>query len=86
MRAEGWRRRRQRTLDFARACGVSAWVPNASMIAAAEDRTAGMVALYMHHGGRTQDLGCLVRSAYLQGAQDAAMIAARMRAGERPDR
>lgn len=82
MRAATYKRRRQKTLWFARACGISAWIPTAGMIDAAEERTQGMVALYMHHGARAQDLGVLVRSAYLQGAQDTAMIAARLQQGE----
>ena len=69
---------RQRQLLYARACGVSGWVPRQAWIDAAQERTEGMVSLFMHHGAKASDLPILVRSAYLQGAQDAAMVATKL--------
>ena len=64
---------------------VSAWIPPQNWIDAAEDRTEGMVGYYIfnqRNGQRgLEDLKTLVRSAYLQGAQDAAMVAARTTLG-----
>ena len=78
MNRETWKRRSQRHLLYARACGVKAWIPGRPQIEAAQERTEGFIALFMHHGAKAEDLPTLVRSAYLQGAWDAACVAATM--------
>ena len=61
----------RKSVEFSRQVGVKAYIPTPAQIAAAEDRTAGMVAMYVRHGAKTEDLCTLVRSAYLQGVWDA---------------
>lgn len=78
MGRETWKRRTQRHLIFARACGIKAWIPAKPQIDAAQERTEGMVSLYMHHGAKAEDLPVLVRSAYLQGVWDAGCAMAMM--------
>jgi len=73
---------RQRHLLYARACGVSAYIPRPEFVAAAQEGTDGMLALFTHYGCRMTDLPVLVRSAYLQGAWDAATMAAKMYDGQ----
>lgn len=71
-------RKAKRHLIYARCCGIKAFIPNAGQIEAAQDRTEGMVALFMHHGAKAEDLPVLVRSAYLQGVWDAGCTMAMM--------
>jgi hypothetical protein len=65
--------------------GVSAWMPSAGSIEAANDRTEGMVGFFLSCCHRynpviwQDQLYTLARSCYLQGAADAAMVAAQMR-------
>ena len=63
-------------------CQVSCYVPSEQLVSAAAERTEGMVYLFVMEGRSGEkwmdDLHTLVRSAYLQGAQDAANVAAEM--------
>jgi len=74
--------KREKFRRHTKLCDVSCYVPPQSMVAAAEERTEGMVSLFVMEArsGRQwmDDLRTLVRSAYIQGAQDAANIAAKM--------
>jgi hypothetical protein len=77
--------RRARLLQISKREQITAYNPTPELIAAAEERTAGMVE-YFRLAVREADwntgwdyLERLVRSAYLQGAQDAANVAAQWR-------
>jgi hypothetical protein len=79
---------RERLLRISKQDQVTAYVPAHGLIAAAEERTEGMVNYY-REAARGADwkhewdyLERLARSCYLQGAQDTANVAAKMRAGE----
>lgn len=66
---------------------VSAWVPSAELTKLAHERTEGMVGYFLACANRDPtrwlyDLDTLARSCYLQGAGDAAMVAAQMRRQE----
>ena len=77
--------RQEQLLQISKREQLTAYTPKAGLIAAAEERTAGMVE-YFRWAVREADwktewdyLERLVRSAYLQGAQDAANVAAQLR-------
>ena len=63
-------------------CEVSCFVPPPELVAAARERTEGMVWLFVMESRSgekwMEDLQTLVRSAYIQGAQDAADVAAKL--------
>jgi hypothetical protein len=50
---------------------VKAWIAPKHMVAIAAERTDGMVAAFMSRGARVDQLSTLVRSAYMQGLNDA---------------
>lgn len=91
MKPETRIRKRQAKLHYARAQGVSAYVPPAAQVRAAQERTEGMVAYFEMASARadreqySRMLQELARSCYLQGARDVAEVAARMQNGERFD-
>lgn len=47
------------------------FIPPAAMQKIATERTEGMIGIYMYYGARTAHLPLLVRSAYMQGVNDA---------------
>lgn len=84
-----WRSRR--LLQISKTEQITAYNPPPELVDAAQERTEGMVEYYKEIVHRTELLDWrtqfdylerLARSCYLQGAQDAANVAARLRAGE----
>jgi hypothetical protein len=67
---------------------VTMWTPRKEWREAAQERVEGMVGYFLNCTDRRSlmqwqnDLYTLARSCYLQGAQDAAMVAAKMRLEE----
>ena len=62
---------------------VSAWIPSTGQVDAAHERVEGMVEYFLVNARKEwpqwqNDLYVLARSCYLQGAKDAAEVAAKM--------
>lgn len=83
--ATKWRARR--LLQISKTEQITAYVPSSELVDAAQERTEGMVAYYREavyaKDWRTEldYLERLARSCYLQGAQDAANVAAQLTTG-----
>ena len=80
------RRQRDRLLKISKDHELTAYVPKPELILVADERTEGMVSYYresVRNADWKQDLDYLerlARSCYLQGAQDAANVAAQLMA------
>lgn len=64
----------QRYKAVVKACELEEFTPSEAAIRAADERVQGLASLFAFNGCRVEDLPVFLRSAYLQGVHDAAVI------------